>query len=183
MAQINLNDPILDAKDNYTKMFLAAEYWKKKCMEARELSAKEIAELKNQAKHWEDTCHAQWENHQGQLERLNQRIVAQQGFIAKLKTFIAKYAEHDEDCTCWTVGKQSIKYCTCGMKECLTGTDLSALEAHDAEYKRQIAELREDLQQYGRHQNNELGMCDLLKHSDYSCTCGFDKALANTSGE
>lgn len=45
--------------------------------------------------------------------------------------------------------------------------------------------LAEALVKFGRHQNNEHGMCTHLKHSEFPCTCGLSEALraARTGGD
>ena len=44
--------------------------------------------------------------------------------------------------------------------------------------------LREELEKYGKHLNDgKHPMCEILKHSDYGCTCGLDKALACDGGQ
>jgi hypothetical protein len=35
------------------------------------------------------------------------------------------------------------------------------------------------LRKYGNHYRGPGEMCELLKHSDYPCTCGLDAALSN----
>ena len=38
--------------------------------------------------------------------------------------------------------------------------------------------LKERFKKYARHQNDEHGMCKLLIHSKYGCTCGLDELMS-----
>ena len=37
--------------------------------------------------------------------------------------------------------------------------------------------LREALKLYGKHRNDDVMMCEKLKHSDNPCTCDFDEVI------
>ncbi len=41
----------------------------------------------------------------------------------------------------------------------------------------EIKRLKEALEKYGRHGICDGPMCEMMKHSDYDCTCGFEEVL------
>ena len=69
------------------------------------------------------------------------------------------------------------------LQELVTAADVQHIvnALHESQVK--LARAVEAIEKYGRHYNGPLFICAYLKHSDFPCTCGFDKVLASLEGK